>query len=68
MVHKLLNLKQKTLKLIQFHNASKDFSADNMKKAALNWYFYDFSVDYDAIAVDYVLDIHKNLMKKNVIV
>ena len=68
MVHKLLNLKQKTLKLIQFHNVSKDFSADNMKKAALNWYFYDFSVDYDAIAVDYVLDIHKNLMKKNVIV
>ena len=68
MVHKLLNLKEKTLKLIQFHNVSKDFSADNMKKAALNWYFYDFSVDYDAIAVDYVLDIHKNLMKKNVIV
>ena len=68
MVHKLLNLKQKTLKLIQFHNVSKDFSADNMKKAALNWYFYDFSVGYDAIAVDYVLDIHKNLMKKNVIV
>ena len=68
MVHNLLNLKQKTLKLIQFHNVSKDFSADNMKKAALNWYFYDFSVDYDAIAVDYVLDIHKNLMKKNVIV
>ena len=67
-MHKLLNLKQKTLKLIQFHNVSKDFSADNMKKAALNWYFYDFSVDYDAIAVDYVLDIHKNLMKKNVIV
>ena len=27
--------------------------------------FYDFSADYDAIAVDDILDIHKNLMKKN---
>ena len=36
-----------------------------MKKTALNGYIYDFSVDYDAIAVDEVLDIHKYLMKKN---
>ena len=28
-------------------------------------YVYDFSVDYDAIAVDDILDIHKYLMKKN---
>ena len=26
---------------------------------------YDFSVDYDAIAVDDMLDIHKYLIKKN---
>ena len=26
---------------------------------------YDFSVDYGAIAVDDILDIHKCLMKKN---
>ena len=44
---------------------SKDFSVDNMKKTGLNGYLYDFSVDYDAIAVDYILDIHKYLMKKN---
>ena len=29
---------------------------------------YDFSADYDAIAVDDILDIHKNLMKKNKII
>ena len=31
---------------------SKDFSVDNMKKTGLNGYAYDFSVDYDTIAVD----------------
>ena len=36
-----------------------------MKNTGLNGYFYDFSVDYDAIAVDDILDIHKYLMKKN---
>ena len=30
--------------------------------------FFDFSVDYDAIAVDDILDIHKYLMEKNSIV
>ena len=34
------------------------------KKTGLNGQVYDFSVDYDAIAVDDVLDIHKYLMKK----
>ena len=46
-------------------NISKDFSGDNMKKTGLNGYVYDFSVDYDAIAVDDILDIHKYLMEKN---
>ena len=46
-------------------NISKDWSVDNMKKTGLNGYVYDFSVDYDAIAVDDILDIHKYLMKKN---
>ena len=36
-----------------------------MKKARLNGYVYDFSVDYDSIAVDDILNIHKYLMKKN---
>ena len=47
---------------------SKDWSVDNMKKTELNCCVYDFSVDYDAIAVDDVLDIHKCLMKKNNII
>ena len=36
-----------------------------MKKSGLNGYVYDFSVDYDDIAVNDILDIHKYLMKKN---
>ena len=49
-------------------NISKDFSVDNMNKTGLNGYVYDFSVDYDVIAVDDILDIHKYLMEKNGIV
>ena len=44
-------------------------SVDNMKKkTGLNGYVYDFSIDYDAIAFDDILDIHKCLMEKNAIV
>ena len=49
-------------------NISKDFSVNNMKKVRLNGYVYDFSVDFDAIAVDDILDIHKYLMEKSSIV
>ena len=45
-------------------NISKDFFVDNIKKAVLNGYIYDFSVDYDAIAVDNILGIHKYFMEK----
>ena len=45
-------------------NISKDFSVDNIKKNRMKW-IYDFSVDYDAIAVDNILNIHKYLMEKN---
>ena len=40
------------------------------KKTRLNGYVYDFSVDYDAIAVDDTLQIHSHfhLMKKNDVV
>ena len=41
---------------------SKDWTVDNTKKTRLNGCAYDFSVDYDAIAVDYIFDIHKCLM------
>ena len=46
-------------------NNSKNWSNDNMKKAGLKGYVYDFSTDYNAIAVSDILDIHKYLMKKN---
>ena len=46
-------------------NISKGWSVDNMKDTGLNGYVYDFSVDYGAISVDDIKDIHKYLMKKN---
>ena len=48
-------------------NISKDWIIDNMKKTGFSGYVYDFSVDYEAIAVDGILDNY-NLMKKNDIV
>ena len=39
-----------------------------MTKTGLNSYVYDFGVDYNAIAVDDILDIHKYSMKKNKVV
>ena len=35
-----------------------------MKRTGFNGYVYDFSVDYDASAVDDIVDIHKYLMGK----
>ena len=49
-------------------NVSKKFSASKMKKTGFNGHIYNFSVDYDAIDVDDILDIHKYLMKQNDIV
>ena len=47
-------------------NISKDWSTDNMKKkTGFNGYVYHFIVDYDAIDIDDIKDIHKYLMKKN---
>ena len=46
-------------------NISKDWSVDNMKRTGLRGYVYGFIVDYEAITVDDILDIDKNLMKQN---
>ena len=46
-------------------NISKDWSVDNMKKTGFTGYVYDFSVDYRAVDVDDIKDIHKYLIKKN---
>ena len=49
-------------------NISKDWSVDNTRRTGFTGYIYDFSVDYNAIAVDNIQDIHKYLMEKNGIV
>ena len=49
-------------------NISKDWSTDNMKKTGLTGCVYDFSADYNAIAVDDIKDFHNYLMKKDDIV
>ena len=49
-------------------NISKDWSTDNVKKAGLTGYGYDFSADYSAVTVDDIKDIHNYLMKLNNIV
>ena len=46
-------------------NIWKDWLVDKMKKSGLNVYVYDFIADYDAIAVDDILDFYKSLMKKS---
>ena len=53
---------------LRLGNISKDWSIDNIKKTRFNCYTYDFSVDYDAVLVSDILDIHKYLMKKNEII
>ena len=40
------------------------FTVD-IKKGQILWYDYDFSIHYDSIDVDEILDIHKYLRKKN---
>ena len=47
---------------------SKDWSVDNTKKTGFTGYVYDFNVDYKAIAVEDIKNIHKDLMEKNSIV
>ena len=49
-------------------NISKNWSVDDLKETGFNGYIYDISVDYDAIAVSDILNVHKYLMKKNGIV
>ena len=64
-IHKFKAKYSKTVATSLFlGNISKEWTVDNMKKTGLNGYVYDFSVDYDAISVDDILDIHNYLMKK----
>ena len=46
-------------------NASKETDENGLNKTNLYKHVYDFNVDYHAIAVDDILDIHKYLIEKN---
>ena len=69
---KVIKFKAKDSKIIASRlclgNISKHWSSDNMKNTVLTGYVYDFSVDYNAITVDDIKDIHDYLMTKNDIV
>ena len=65
-IHKLKARDSETVAIpLCLWNISKVFPVDNMKKTESNGYVYDFSLDYDAITVDDILDMHKYLTKKN---
>ena len=65
----IIKLKAKDSELVAsplcLGNISNDWSTDNMKKTGLTRYVYDFSIDYNAIAVHDIKDIHNYVMKKN---
>ena len=50
---------------LSLDNVSKDYLDGNTKNTGLYGYVYDFSVAYDTIDVDQILDIQKYLMKKH---
>ena len=49
-------------------NISADVNQADRKSTELYGYVYEFSVDFNAIAVDDILDIHKYVMETNGIV
>ena len=50
---------------LSLSNISKDFTLYNVKKPGSNGYVYNFSVDYNSIAVSDIVDLHKYLMQKH---
>ena len=68
MAKKIINFTAKESEFVPYPlclgGLSKDVSPLNTLRTGLTGYVYDFSVDYWAIAVDKILDIHKYLMEK----
>ena len=48
------------------HNVPKASSVDKMKMTELYGDVYDFSVNYDSIHVDAILDIYKQIKKHDI--
>ena len=69
MLQNYISSKQKVSEIKKYSlclgNISGDFSANNMTKAGLNGYVYDFSVHYRAFHTSNIIDIHKYLMKRH---
>ena len=65
----IINFKAKDSEIVPYPlclgNVSKDFSPLNTINTGLYRCIYDFSVNYEAIANDKILEIHKYLMEKN---
>ena len=51
--------------LLCLGNIFMEFTVDNLKNTGLNRHVYGLSLDYNAIAIDDILDIHKYLMKNH---
>ena len=51
--------------LLCLGNIFIEFTVDNLKNTGLNRHVYGLSLDYNAIATDDILDIHKYLMKNH---
>ena len=67
MLQKYITSEQKTQikeNALCLGNTSKDFTINNMKKTGLKGVVKFFSVDYNPIDTNDILDIHKYLMKK----
>ena len=69
MANKLLTLRAKNSESIKYPmclgGLSKGYDKNCRKETGLYGNVYDFSVDYNAIKVDDILDVHKYLMKKS---
>ena len=65
----VINFKAKNSELMKYPmclgGLSKVYNKNSHKDTGLSGNVYDFSVDYNAIKVDDILDIYKSLMKKN---
>ena len=65
---KIIKCKAKDWEILAYSlclgNISKDWSQDYMEKTGFNSYIYDFSADYNAIAIDDIKDIHKYLFQQ----
>ena len=67
MLEKYINSKQKNSEIKDYAlclgNVSKDFTINNIKKTGLKEVAKFYSIDFNPIDNDDILDIHKYLMK-----